>query len=103
MATPHAAQPQPSRPPSIVSGLLYGLGFGGFIDGILLHQILQWHHLVSHVQDYPVTTVAGLEVNTTCSSASTTSATIWERRCRGTSASSTGGPPRPRPGRRSPS
>ena len=42
-----------------MSGLLYGLGLGGFIDGIMLHQILQWHHMVSHVQDYPMTTVAG--------------------------------------------
>jgi uncharacterized membrane protein len=53
-----------AAPPSKASGLLYGLGFGGFVDGILLHQILQWHHMVSHVDDYPVTTVAGLEVNT---------------------------------------
>ncbi len=52
------------RPPRRTSGLLYGLGLGGFIDGIVLHQILQWHHMVSHVDDYPVTTVAGLEVNT---------------------------------------
>lgn len=50
--------------PSKAAGLLYGLGLGGFIDGIVLHQILQWHHLVSHVEDYPTTTVAGLEVNT---------------------------------------
>lgn len=34
------------------------------MDGIVLHQILQWHHMVSHVAEYPVTTVAGLEVNT---------------------------------------
>jgi uncharacterized membrane protein len=53
-----------AAPPSKASGLLYGLGFGGFVDGIVLHQILQWHHMVSHVDDYPVTTVAGLEVNT---------------------------------------
>jgi len=52
------------RVPSKSSGLLYGLGLGGFIDGIVLHQILQWHHMVSHVGQYPVTTVAGLEVNT---------------------------------------
>jgi uncharacterized membrane protein len=52
------------RPPSRASGLLYGLGLGGFLDGIVLHQILQWHHMVSHVPQYPVTTVAGLEVNT---------------------------------------
>ena len=50
--------------PSKAAGLLYGLAFGGFIDGILLHQILQWHHMVSHVEDYPTDTVAGLEVNT---------------------------------------
>ena len=50
--------------PSKATGLLYGLGLGGFIDGIVLHQILQWHHMVSHVKDYPTNTVAGLEVNT---------------------------------------
>jgi uncharacterized membrane protein len=50
--------------PSRLSGLLLGLGLGGFVDGIVLHQILQWHHMVSDVDGYPVTTVAGLEVNT---------------------------------------
>lgn len=50
--------------PSRSAGLLYGLGFGGFVDGIVLHQILQWHHMVSHVEAYPTSTVAGLEVNT---------------------------------------
>jgi uncharacterized membrane protein len=34
------------------------------VDGILLHQILQWHHLLSSEDDYPVTTVGGLEDNT---------------------------------------
>ena len=53
-----------SQPPSKVSGLLYGLGLGGFIDGIVLHQILQWHHMVSDVSRYPMSTIAGLEVNT---------------------------------------
>lgn len=52
------------KPPSRVSGLLYGLGFGGFIDGIVLHQVLQWHHMISDMPSYPVTTVAGLETNT---------------------------------------
>ena len=47
-----------ARPPSKLSGLLYGLGLGGFIDGIVLHQIFQWHHMVSHVEQYPVTNVA---------------------------------------------
>ena len=53
-----------SLPPTKASGLLFGLGLGGFVDGIVLHQILQWHHMVSDVRGYPVTTVAGLEVNT---------------------------------------
>lgn len=32
------------------AGLLIGLAMGGFFDGILLHQILQWHHLLSLVR-----------------------------------------------------
>ena len=52
------------RLPSRAAGLLYGLGLGGFLDGIVLHQILQWHHMVSDVHEHPVTTVAGLEANT---------------------------------------
>jgi uncharacterized membrane protein len=44
--------------------LLLGIGLGGFFDGIVLHQILQWHHMLSDHGDYPVTTVAGLEINT---------------------------------------
>lgn len=52
------------RPPSKAYGILLGLGFGAFVDGIVMHQLLQWHHMVSHVDDYPMTTLAGLEVNT---------------------------------------
>jgi uncharacterized membrane protein len=44
--------------------LLLGLGLGGFVDGIVLHQILQWHHMVSDTSANPVGTVAGLEANT---------------------------------------
>lgn len=32
------------------AGYLLGFGLGGFFDGILLHQILQWHHLLSLVE-----------------------------------------------------
>lgn len=32
------------------SGLSLGFGLGGFFDGILLHQVLQWHHLLSGVE-----------------------------------------------------
>ncbi len=31
--------------------LLVGFALGGFFDGILLHQILQWHHLLSGLDD----------------------------------------------------
>jgi len=31
------------------SGYLLGFSLGGFFDGILLHQILQWHHLLSAI------------------------------------------------------
>lgn len=30
---------------------LIGFAFGGFFDGILLHQIFQWHHLLSGLDD----------------------------------------------------
>ena len=45
-------------------GLLLGLGLGGFIDGIVMHQILQWHHLLTGTGGQPATTVDGLEGNT---------------------------------------
>ncbi|UYQ73515.1 DUF2243 domain-containing protein [Pelagibacterium flavum] len=32
------------------AGFALGFGIGGFFDGILLHQILQWHHLLSGVE-----------------------------------------------------
>lgn len=42
-----------------------GLGLGGFVDGIVLHQLLQWHHLLTGDNGgEPSTTVAGLEANT---------------------------------------
>jgi uncharacterized membrane protein len=34
-------------------GLLLGFALGGFFDGILLHQILQWHHLLSGIGRAP--------------------------------------------------
>jgi uncharacterized membrane protein len=41
-----------------------GLALGGFIDGIVLHQILQSHHLLTRTRDHPSGTVSGLEANT---------------------------------------
>jgi uncharacterized membrane protein len=52
-------------------GIVLGIGMGGFVDGILLHQILQWHHMLTSTDTdnvgiayYPRDTVHGLEINT---------------------------------------
>ena len=45
------------------AGILFGLGLGGFFDGIVLHQILQWHHMLTSA-GYPATSVGNLEINT---------------------------------------
>jgi uncharacterized membrane protein len=34
----------------VSAGILLGSGLGGFFDGILLHQILQWHNMLSSVR-----------------------------------------------------
>ena len=46
----------------VAAGLVLGLGLGMFIDGIVLHQLLQWHHLVAEYES--TTSVSGLEANT---------------------------------------
>lgn len=46
----------------IAAGILFGLGLGGFFDGIVLHQMLQWHHMLSSV--YPLNSIENLEINT---------------------------------------
>jgi uncharacterized membrane protein len=45
------------------AGIFLGLGLGGFFDGIVLHQILQWHHLLTSA-GYPADSVHNLKVNT---------------------------------------
>lgn len=52
-------------------GVVLGIGLGGFVDGILLHQILQWHHMLSSTDDdnigvryYSPDTIPGLQMNT---------------------------------------
>lgn len=47
--------------PLVQAGVVLGIGLGGFFDGIVLHQILQWHHMVS---SHPNPAVAGdLQLN----------------------------------------
>ncbi len=43
------------------AGLLLGMGLGGFFDGILLHQILQVHAMLS--AKVPRDTMAGMQTN----------------------------------------
>ena len=43
------------------SGILLGIGLGGFVDGILLHQIIHWHNMGSAV--LPPTTLPALKQN----------------------------------------
>jgi uncharacterized membrane protein len=44
------------------AGFLFGLGLGGLFDGIVLHQLLQWHHMLSSW--YPINTIENLKLNT---------------------------------------
>lgn len=37
--------------PLVLAGVLLGLGLGGFFDGIVFHQLLQWHHMLSSHPD----------------------------------------------------
>ena len=43
------------------AGITLGIGLGGFVDGILLHQIFHWHNMGSAV--LPPTTLAAIEQN----------------------------------------
>ncbi len=52
-----------NRGPLMRAGILLGVGLGGFVDGIVLHQILQWHHMLSS-SPYPPTSLENLEANT---------------------------------------
>ncbi|RWQ18138.1 DUF2243 domain-containing protein [Mesorhizobium sp.] len=45
------------------AGILLGLGLGGFFDGIVLHQLLQWHHMATSA-GYPADNVENLRFNT---------------------------------------
>jgi uncharacterized membrane protein len=49
---------------AVAGGLLVGVGLGGFFDGIVFHQVLQWHHMLTSEGGHPASTVAGLKSNT---------------------------------------
>ena len=47
--------------PLVRAGLVLGMGFGGFADGIILHQILGWHHLVCYSAHCQPVSIAQLQ------------------------------------------
>lgn len=46
---------------SVLPAVVLGIGLGAFVDGIVLHQVLGWHHMVSNVR--PPTELASLQFN----------------------------------------
>jgi uncharacterized membrane protein len=47
--------------PLVAAGTLMGIGMGGFVDGILFHQILQIHSMLS--AKYPQNSVENIEIS----------------------------------------
>jgi uncharacterized membrane protein len=60
MASPAGVMMVNSRP-LVSAGTVLGIGMGGFFDGILFHQILQVHNMLS--ARLPKTTIPNIEVN----------------------------------------
>ena len=66
MPSTEAAEKQSSASKSdfpTAAGIFLGLGLGGFFDGIVLHQILQWHHMATSA-GYPPDSLDNLKFNT---------------------------------------
>jgi uncharacterized membrane protein len=55
-------EPRGADASTTVPSILLGIGLGGLFDGIVLHQILQWHHMLS--AHTPPDSLAALELNT---------------------------------------
>jgi uncharacterized membrane protein len=52
-------EPTPDR--LRVPGIVLGMGLGGFVDGIVIHQLLGWHHMLSSW--YPLTSRHNEHIN----------------------------------------
>ena len=46
---------------SVTGATLLGFGLGGFVDGIVAHQLLRWHHMLSGIVS--VATPEGMRTN----------------------------------------
>lgn len=60
---PGSAAPQATGRRVRTASIILGVGLGGFFDGIVLHQLLQWHHMLTSA-GYPPTSVENLQINT---------------------------------------
>jgi uncharacterized membrane protein len=47
----------------LAPGVWLGIGLGGFVDGIVLHQILQWHHMLTSAEDQKLTESGRLDAS----------------------------------------
>jgi uncharacterized membrane protein len=54
--------PRRERKTAPAAGVVLGMGLVALADGIVLHMLLEWHHMVSSV--HPPTTLAAMHVNT---------------------------------------
>lgn len=51
----------PASKRGLLGAGVFGVGFSGLVDVLVLHHVLQWHHLLSGI--YPMDTLAGLRTN----------------------------------------
>lgn len=49
------------RRPLVTAGTILGIGLGGFVDGIVFHQLFQFHNMLSAI--HPPNTVVNVEFN----------------------------------------
>lgn len=62
MVSSHVGTGGSPRASAVTPAVTLGVGLGGLFDGIVVHQVLQWHHMLSaHV---PPDTLANLRLNT---------------------------------------
>src|SRR3954467_13174148 len=47
----------------LAAGIVLGIGFAALFDGVVFHQVLQWHHMLSAW--HPADTVDNIKLNTT--------------------------------------
>jgi uncharacterized membrane protein len=51
----------PATEPSLAPAVVLGVGLGSFVDGIVLHQVLGWHNMLSNL--HPPTALESMRLN----------------------------------------